>query len=112
MYPASLAEALGNAGIDACTVITLGLGGRSDADIFATGIKLGRAILTENAADFRPISAEHLATGKHHPGLLIAVSSRFSRRPAGIGRLVSAIRAVEGRDLQDCLLYLKNPEQQ
>jgi hypothetical protein len=111
MYPASLAEALGDFDIDACTVIELGLAGRSDVDVFAAGIELDRAILTENAADFRPISAEHLTAGKHHPGLLIAVSSRLSRRPAGISRLVAAIRTVSDRDLRDCVLYLKDAEQ-
>jgi hypothetical protein len=111
MYPGSLAEALGDFDIDACTVVELGLAGRSDVDVFTAGIDLDRAILTENAADFRPISAEHLMAGEHHPGLLIAVSSRFSRRPTGISRLVGAFRALSDRDLRDCVVYLKDAEQ-
>ena len=110
MYPPSLAEALRNVDIDARTVIELELAGRSDTDIFAAGVELKRAILTENASDFRPISADHLTAGKHHPGLLIAVSTRSSRRPAGVGRLVKAIRAIEDRDLHDCVIYLKDPD--
>ncbi len=108
MYPADLAEALRNVGIDACTVVELGLGGGSDPDVFAAAIEQGRAVLTENVADFTHISAEHLTAGQHHPGMLIALSSRFSRRPAGIGPLVSAVRAVANQELDDRVVYLIN----
>jgi hypothetical protein len=111
MYPAALAESLRAVDIDACTVVELGLAGRSDPDIFAAAIERGCAVLTENVGDFNNISAEHLTTGQHHPGLLIALSSRFSRRPAGIGRLVSAICAVTDEQLDDRVLYLQDTQQ-
>jgi predicted nuclease of predicted toxin-antitoxin system len=111
MYSARLAEALRAVDVDTATVVELGLAGRSDLDVFAAGVEQDRVVLTENTADFRPISAEHLNTGQHHPGILIAVSSRFSRRPAGIGMLVSAIRAVADQQLEDRVLYLELPEQ-
>jgi len=68
-------------------------------------------VLTENVGDFNGISAEHLTGGQHHPGVLIALSSRFSRRPAGRGRLVSAIRAVADQSLEDRVVYLKDTGQ-
>jgi hypothetical protein len=108
MYPAVLAEALRAISIDASTVVELGLAGRSDSDIFAAAIERGCAVLTENVADFNHISAEHLSAGQHHPGVLIALSSRFSRRPAGIGRLVTAIRAVADQQIEDRVVYLKD----
>ncbi len=108
MYPAALAEALRAAGIDACTVVELGLKGRSDPDIFAAAIDRDRAVLTEHVGDFNNISAEHLTAGGHHPGVMIALSSRFSRRPAGIGPLVTAIRAVEDQQLDDRVIYLQD----
>jgi predicted nuclease of predicted toxin-antitoxin system len=111
MYPASLAEALRGHDIDTCTVLELGLAGRSDADIFAVAVEQGRTVLTENVGDFTHISAEHLSAGQHHPGVLIALSSRFSRRPAGIGRLVAAIRAVADEDLEDRVVYLQDTDQ-
>jgi hypothetical protein len=107
MYPASLAESLRDDDIDARTVRELGLAGRSDPDIFAAAVEQGRSILTENVGDFTHISAEHLSAARHHPGVLIALSSRFSRRPAGIGRLVTAIRAVSGQELDDRVVYLQ-----
>ncbi len=107
MYPAALAESLKAVDIAASTVLELGLAGKSDPDILAAAIERSCALLTENVADFTHISAEHLAAGEHHPGILIASSSRFSRRPAGIASLVSAIRAVSGQRLEDRVVYLK-----
>jgi len=43
-------------------------------------------LLTENVADFVRIASDHLSTGGHHPGVLVALSSRFSRRPSGSTR--------------------------
>jgi len=57
------------------------------------------------------ISAEHLTAGYHHPGVLIALSSRFSRRRAGIGPLVAAIRAIADQQLEDRVVYLQHPQQ-
>lgn len=109
MYAARLAEALRTAGVDARTVVELGLAGSSDPEVFAAAIADGRALLTENVADFAGISAEHVSAGQHHPGVLIALSSRFSRRAAGIGPLVTAVRDIAEQRLTDRLVYLQAP---
>jgi predicted nuclease of predicted toxin-antitoxin system len=109
MYSPGLAEALRAADVDACTVIELGLAGSSDPEVFAAAIADRRTLLTENVADFTRISADHLVAGQHHPGVLIALSSRFSRRAAGIGPFVIAIRDVADQQLTDCLVYLHAP---
>lgn len=109
MYPPRLAQALRAAGVDAATVAELRLAGGSDPEVFAAAVAGGRALLTENVADFTRISAEHLSAGRHHPGVLIALSSRFSRRAAGTGPLVAAIRELAGRELADRLVYLPSP---
>ncbi len=106
MYSPTLAQALRAVGIDTSTVFELGLAERSDPEILSAAIAHGRAILTENVADFARISAERLTAGQHHPGVLIALSSRFSRRPAGAGPLVAAIRAVADQPLDDRVVYL------
>jgi Domain of unknown function (DUF5615) len=108
MYSARLAEALRAAGVDVRTVVELGSAGSSDPEVFAAAIADGRAPLTENVADFARISGEHLAAGGRHSGVLIALSSRFSRRPAGTGALVAAIRAVADQRLDDRLVYLRD----
>lgn len=108
MYLAALAEALRADGSDARTVVELGLAGRSDPEILAAAVSDGYTLLTENVADFAHVSAEHLTAGRHHGGVLIALSSRFSRRRAGIGSLVAAIHTVADQELGDRLIYLQN----
>jgi hypothetical protein len=95
-------------GVEALTASELGLAGRSDPDLFAAATAGGYAVLTENVADFARISAEHLSSGRHHAGLLIALSSRFSRRPAGRSALVAAIRAAAAARLDDRIVYLEH----
>jgi hypothetical protein len=85
------------------------LAGSSDPEVLAASIADGRTLLTENVADFVRISAERLVAGRHHPGVLIALSSRCSRRVASIGHLVTAVRDVADQHLTDRLVYLQAP---
>lgn len=108
MYAAKLAQVLRDQGIDAATVTELGMAGRSDADVFAAAVDGAYALLTENVSDFARLASEHVAAGRHHFGLLIALSSRFSRRPAGYAAIVAAVAVVAGDQLDDRLVYLKH----
>lgn len=103
----SHAEALRRAGVEARTVAELGLAGRADVDLLEVAVADGFVLVTENVADFAHICAEHLVAGLHHPGILIALSSRFSRRPAGVSALVAAIRDVADDQLGDRTAYLR-----
>ena len=107
MYPATVAEALRTIGIDATTVADLRLRGAPDAEIFGAAVAGGFCVLTENLGDFARIAADHSTGGGHHAGLLIALSSRFSRRPAGLQALVDAIRAIADEQIEDRVVYLK-----
>jgi hypothetical protein len=109
MYPPTLAAALRDAGIDTTTVAELGLNGRSDPDVLAAAVTHNRVLLTENVADFARICAERLTAGGHHPGVLIASSSRFSRRPAGVPRLAAAVHATVEEQCSDRVIYLTAP---
>ena len=109
MYSPGLAGVLRAAGVDACTVVELGMAGGSDPEIVAAAIAGERVLLTENVADFARISAEHVGAGQHHPGVLIALSSRFSRRAAGIAPLATAVRHIADQQLTDRLVYLQEP---
>ncbi len=111
MYQPALADALRDVGITVFTVVELRLAGSSDPEIFAAAITDGYTLVTENVADFTRISGGHLNAGRHHPGVLIALSSRFSRRPSGIAAIVSAICAVADQKLEDRLLYLQSPSE-
>jgi hypothetical protein len=108
MYGVKLAQVLQNQGIDAATVTDLGMAGRSDADVFAAATDGGYAVLTENVSDFSRLGGEHVAAGRQHCGLLIALSSRFSRRPGGYAAIAAAVAAVAGDGLDDRLVYLEH----
>lgn len=110
MYSGVHADSLRAADVNASTVFELGLAGSSDPDVFAQAVAQDRALLTENVADFTRISAECLTAGEHHPGLLIALSSRFSRRPSGVSSLVDAIVSVADQQLTDRVIYLRAPK--
>jgi hypothetical protein len=109
VYGPALAAALRDKGISAVTVAEFRLAGRSDIDVFTAAADGGYAILTENVSDFARISGQHLAAGRHHFGVLIALSSRFSRRPAGRNAIVAAVVALEADQLDDRLMYLDRP---
>lgn len=106
MYPARLATALRAEGIEATTVAELGLAGSADPEVFAAALAGDYAVLTENVGDFTQLAAEHCAAGRHHCGLLIALSSRFSRQAAGSARLVAAVSEVAQLALTDRIVYL------
>ena len=109
MYSPALAEALRASGVEARTVVEVGLAGRPDADVLTAAVQDGYVLLTENVADFARLTADRLSTGGHHPGVLIAVSSRFSRRRSGINAIVAAVETVTNDSLRDLLVYLERP---
>ena len=112
MYPPALAEGLRAVGIEAVTLADLRLGGSSDSEVFGAAVACGRAVLTENVGDFTRIAADHSTAGRRHPGVLIALSSRFSRRPAGIPHLIAAIHAVGDEQIADRVVYLRRRDDQ
>lgn len=109
MYPPALAEALRVSGIEALTASELGLAGSSDSDLLSAAASDGYVLLTENVADFARLAGARLTSGGHYPGVLIALSSRFSRRRAGISAIVAAVLEVSDQSLEDRLVYLRQP---
>lgn len=109
MYPPALAEALRADGIEVSTVAEQGLAGRSDLDVLTAAAADGYALVTENVSDFARIAADRLTAGGHHHGVVIALSSCFSRRPSGIPNLTVAIRVLRDEYLEDRLVYLEQP---
>jgi predicted nuclease of predicted toxin-antitoxin system len=62
--------------------------GRSDRIILEVACSEGRAVVTNNIKDFRPLAAEWLAQGRVHAGLILLPSTRTRTR--------NAIAAVAG----------------
>jgi hypothetical protein len=108
MYGPNLVRALDAHGVEAVTAIELGLAGLSDADLLDAAAERGFSLLSENVADFARLASELVADGRHHPGVLIALSSRFSRRPNGIPHIAAAVGAIVSDDLRDRLVFLES----
>jgi Domain of unknown function (DUF5615) len=107
MYSPALADALRREHIEVSTVVAEGLAGRPDTEVFAAAAAGGYVVVTENVSDFVRIAAEHTNAGEHHSGVLIALSSRFSRRRSGIPGIVAAIRSLAGDELEDRIVFLE-----
>jgi hypothetical protein len=69
------------------------LAGRIDRLILEIATAEGRAVITNNVKDFRPLAAERLARGESHAGLILLPSKRARTRGA-VERLVDAIDRI------------------
>ena len=69
------------------------LAGRSDRIILEVAGSEGRAVVTNNIKDFRPLAAEWLAQGRVHAGLILLPSTRTRTRNA-IAAVAGAIENV------------------
>lgn len=65
----------------------------SDVEIFEAAARDGRAVVTNNVKDFRPIAADRIASGRGHPGLIL-LPPRRSRSRDATGVLADAIAAL------------------
>jgi len=73
-------------GFDAVTVFGLGLKGTDDEPLLEYAVTDRRALLTNNVADFMPLHAKWMATGRSHFGLLFTDDARMPRHRSVIGR--------------------------
>lgn len=98
MYPARLARALRERGADAEGVDERSpLRGLADEELLVVAAREGRALVSENVADFMRLYGEWGSTGRRHAGIVIALSSRFSRTPAGYEVLVDSLVELCGQ---------------
>lgn len=89
-----IAALLRQAGHDVIAVVDRDdLVGRSDRIVFEVATGEGRAMITNNIKDFRPLAAEWLAQGRTHAGLVLLPSSR-TRTRAAVATLADAVEAV------------------
>jgi hypothetical protein len=67
--------------------------GRSDRVVLEAACREGRAVVTNNIKDFRPLAAEFLAQGRAHSGLVLLPSAR-TRSRTNIAAIAGAIEQV------------------
>lgn len=96
MWPPAVAIALRERGHDVVAVAERPeLRGRPDEVIFSEAQAQGRAIVTENVVDYRPLASAALRAGRVPPTLVLTSNRaypRASRRTPG--RLVTALDAL------------------
>ncbi len=69
------------------------LAGSSDKVILDIASNEGRAVITNNIKDFRPLDAQRIAQGHSHAGLILLPSTRTRTRGA-VSALATAIEQV------------------
>lgn len=70
------------------------LHGLSDEQLLAFATAQGRAVVTENVADFIELHRATIVSGRRHFGLTFTSPRRFPRTTRGIGRIVRALDAL------------------
>jgi hypothetical protein len=106
MWSPAIAAQLRQRGHDVESVAErMELRGQPDAAIFAIAQAEGRAIVTENVPDFRPLAAQSMRDGYVHTGLIFTSNHALPRGDAHlIGRAVITLEHVLTSDLaQDAL---------
>jgi predicted nuclease of predicted toxin-antitoxin system len=89
-----IAELLRNRGHDVDAVVERSdLAGQTDRRILEAATAEGRAVITNNVKDFRPLAAERLAVGESHAGLILLPSTRTRTRDA-VEILAGAIERI------------------
>jgi predicted nuclease of predicted toxin-antitoxin system len=66
---------------------------RSDEEIMETAASEGRAVVTNNIKDYRPIAATRLADGRGHAGVILLPARRSRTRDAARA-LADGIEAI------------------
>ena len=67
--------------------------GSTDREALELAVQEGRAVVTNNVKDFRPLAAQWLAQGRIHAGLILVTPTR-TRTRAAVPALARAIEQV------------------
>jgi predicted nuclease of predicted toxin-antitoxin system len=83
MYPRLIAAELRRRGHDANSVHDRPGSGATDDAVFAHARAEGRAIVTENIRDYRPLARATHDAGEAHSGLILTTAKRWPRHDPG-----------------------------
>ena len=94
MHAPSIAGSLNDQSFDVIAVAAdPGLRGRSDEDLLTHAAAPGRALVTENVADYMPLATQWAGAGEAHAGLIFTNPRRFNRATLAYpGNLIAALR--------------------
>jgi predicted nuclease of predicted toxin-antitoxin system len=89
MFPSLIARELRSRGHDVVSVHESPGSGASDEQVLDHAGSEGRAIVTENVRDYRPLAETLLAAGESHSGVVFTTSKRWPR--TNPGALIAAL---------------------
>ncbi|HEY5294114.1 MAG TPA: DUF5615 family PIN-like protein [Gaiellaceae bacterium] len=92
MYPSLIARELQSRGHDVLSVRESPGAGASDEQVLAHARSSGRAVVTENVRDFRPLAEALLVAGESHAGLVFTTGKRWPRSEPGA--LIAALNEL------------------
>jgi Domain of unknown function (DUF5615) len=89
MYPRVIADQLRGRGHDVISVQDAPGRGSPDHEVLEYARLEGRAIVTENVRDFRPLAERQIEAGETHAGLVFTTDRRWPRHD--VGALIDAL---------------------
>ena len=94
MHAPAVAAALAGAGFDVVAVAAEpSLRGSPDDDLLDHATAAGRALVTENVADYAVLATSRAVAGEPHAGLIFTNPTRFNRAALAYpGDLIAALR--------------------
>lgn len=110
-YANEIAVELRRHGYDAVSVSERGLKGIAGEPLLELASAEGRALVTNNVREFLAITANWVASGRHHCGLLLTSDASMPRGEQTVGVYVSCLRELMAahpaeRALHDTIRWL------
>lgn len=107
MYAVLIAEELRARGHDVVSVHEAPGRGTSDEDVFDFARADGRAVVSENISDFRPLAVAVLAADGSHAGVVFTTEKRWPRTdPGALIRALAELLASTPEQPVDAELWL------
>jgi hypothetical protein len=78
---------------DVVSVMEVNLGGAADSVVLDWAMRVGRAVVTVDVGDFRPLHQASVDRGQETAGLVLLSSSRFLPARSAFGVLIEALDA-------------------
>ncbi len=95
MHAPGIADSLNAESFDVVAVAAqAGLRGTPDADLLAIAAMDGRALVTENVADFMSLASQWASAGRAHAGLIFTNPKKYNR--ASLAYPQNLARALRG----------------
>jgi predicted nuclease of predicted toxin-antitoxin system len=100
-----IAQALRLRGWEALTTVEAGQRTATDEEQLQFATERGYAIVTHNSADFPRLHSEWTASGKAHPGIIVATQDDPRRN---IRALLNLVSSISDDAMRGSLVYLNN----